>query len=428
MFVLCTHCQFLVTVDPVSGAPPTRCPRCRGLVAPVPAGSAAASDDLSAAMAELAPPAVVASKRVQATAARADVPDGGGAASSGLASAVADAKTRLPWNASAAQPIDVAPANASTTEGSNAAAASNATAAVAAGDAPAVDMVTSSPAGASDDAPAPEVVPDLPAADAPSRIDVAVGTPGDGADLDCSAGPGDETAAQARDADVHAAAVPGEASSSAVAAPALDDAPRPASEQAPAMATPAMATPAAAPSATPARPRKRTPAWLRRPRFAFAQSARFRRWRAPVAIAALTVLLVLQMLLADRAQLAADAQWRPSMQVVCGVLGCDLPPWRQPEAFRLVERNVAADPERPGVLKVRARFRNDARWSQPWPAIALTLSDADGRTLGARVFTPGEYLAIGTTQNGIASGQLATVSIDVVEPAPGVVAFTFEFH
>src|SRR5207342_3847653 len=30
MFVLCPHCQFLVAVDPISGLPPARCPRCDG--------------------------------------------------------------------------------------------------------------------------------------------------------------------------------------------------------------------------------------------------------------------------------------------------------------------------------------------------------------------------------------------------------------
>jgi hypothetical protein len=419
MFVLCTHCQFLVTVDGASGAPPARCPRCRGLVVPVPAGKPAVSDDLSAAMAELAPPAVVASARRKATAARDDAPQGGGAASNGHASA--NAKTRLPWNPPAAQPTAVAPATTTAAARGSDAATPDATAmaAVAADDATAVDTVTTSPAAAIVGGAAPDALAGLPAADALPHPDAAVGDPGAENDID-----GDPAGQTTQSASVRAAAAePGEGPSAAVA-PALDDATRLASEEAP-----ATSTPAAASAATPARaPRNPMPAWLRKPRFAFARSEWFRRWRAPAAIAALTVLLAVQMLLADRAQLAADAQWRPWMQAACGVLGCDLPPWRQPDAFRLIERNVAADPGRPGVLKVHARFRNDARWSQPWPAIALTLSDANGRTLGTRVFMPGEYLATGTTQNGIASGQLATVSIDVVEPAPGVVAFTFDFQ
>jgi hypothetical protein len=200
---------------------------------------------------------------------------------------------------------------------------------------------------------------------------------------------------------------------------AIEVAPDPAPEAPPAVAdasAPLPDTTATAGAVAARVPRTRTP--LLAPR----------RWHAPAAIAALALLLVLQMLLADRAQLAADAQWRPSMLAMCAVLGCDLPPWREPDAFVLLDRDVRPDPAHPGVLQVHARFRNDARWPQRWPALALALSDADGRVLGARVFTSREYLAMAGTQNGIASGQVAAVSIRIREPGPGVVAFTFDFR
>ena len=41
-----------------------------------------------------------------------------------------------------------------------------------------------------------------------------------------------------------------------------------------------------------------------------------------------SLLLVLQVLLADRARLAADARTRPFMERACALLGCTLPPWR----------------------------------------------------------------------------------------------------
>jgi hypothetical protein len=140
----------------------------------------------------------------------------------------------------------------------------------------------------------------------------------------------------------------------------------------------------------------------------------------------LFVVLVVQSLLADRAQLAADAHWRPVVVMACHVLQCTVPPWHEPEAFTLLDRNVRA--ARPGVLHVTANFRNDARWAQPWPSMLLTLSDADGRIAGERLFTPVEYLGREPTQNGLASGQRASVSMDVVEPARDVVAFTFDFR
>lgn len=149
---------------------------------------------------------------------------------------------------------------------------------------------------------------------------------------------------------------------------------------------------------------------------------------AIASIPLLAILLLLQSLLADRARLAADGRWRPLMIVVCDALSCTLPPWREPAAFTLLDRDVRPDARRPGVLHVSAGFRNDARWSQPWPTLLLTLSDADGRVAGTRAFRPQEYLAAPATQNSLASGQSANVSFDVVEPTRNVVAFTFDFR
>jgi hypothetical protein len=161
-----------------------------------------------------------------------------------------------------------------------------------------------------------------------------------------------------------------------------------------------------------------------------AGDARGRRasWHGMAIIASLALLLIVQVLLADRAQLAADARWRPVLSGACTVLRCDVPAWREPAAFTLLQRDVRPAPSRPGVLHVAASFRNDARWAQAWPTLLLTLSDADGRAVGFRAFTPAEYLGTAPAQSTLASGGSATVALDVVEPGPGVVAFTFDFR
>jgi hypothetical protein len=161
-----------------------------------------------------------------------------------------------------------------------------------------------------------------------------------------------------------------------------------------------------------------------------AGDARGRRasWHGMAIIASLALLLIVQVLLADRAQLAADARWRPVLAGACTVLRCDVPAWREPAAFTLLQRDVRPAPSRLGVLHVAASFRNDARWAQAWPTLLLTLSDADGRAVGFRAFTPAEYLGTAPAQSTLASGGSATVALDVVEPGPGVVAFTFDFR
>ena len=142
-------------------------------------------------------------------------------------------------------------------------------------------------------------------------------------------------------------------------------------------------------------------------------------------LALLTLGLAGQLFFGERATLAANAQLRPVVETACDAIGCSLPPWREPTAFTMLARDVIAVPERPGVLRVQASFRNDARWAQPWPALVLTLSDADNRTLGTRRFEPRDYLGDAPASSLLAPGQATQLAFDIVEPAPNVVAFDF---
>ena len=146
-----------------------------------------------------------------------------------------------------------------------------------------------------------------------------------------------------------------------------------------------------------------------------------------VALVALLLLLAGQLFIGQRAALAAQAQWRPLVTTACEAIRCSLPPWREPAAFVMLARDVIAVPDRPGVLRVQASFRNDARWAQPWPALVLTLSDADNRTLGTRRFEPRDYLGDTPASTLLAPGQATQLAFDIVEPAPNVVAFDFRF-
>jgi hypothetical protein len=135
-----------------------------------------------------------------------------------------------------------------------------------------------------------------------------------------------------------------------------------------------------------------------------------------------------QLLLAQRDTLAADAQWRPTIATLCSLLRCQLPPWREPAAFTMLGRHVRPHPDAPGTLQVDASFRNDARWPQPWPRLQLSLADIDGRVVGARTFAAAEYLGAAPSQPMLAPGQTAAISLAVVEPAPDIVAFSFDFR
>ncbi|MGH8036771.1 MAG: DUF3426 domain-containing protein [Stenotrophomonas sp.] len=145
-------------------------------------------------------------------------------------------------------------------------------------------------------------------------------------------------------------------------------------------------------------------------------------------VAGLVMLLSLQIAVADRARLAADAGSRPWIAGLCGVLRCSLPAWQEPTAFNMISRDVRPVPGQPGALQVQASFRNDARWAQAWPSLRLSLSDPDGRVIGTSVFAPRDYLDPAADAAALLEpGQSAQIAFRVREPAASTVAFTFEF-
>lgn len=178
-------------------------------------------------------------------------------------------------------------------------------------------------------------------------------------------------------------------------------------------------------SSKPARRKRKAPSFVRRQTYAADRPTP--RWLWGVA-AGLGLVAAMQILLADRAHLATDARWRLAIVSICNVLHCAIPAWREPAAFDMLSRDVRQHPSVPGALQVAAAFRNNARWPQPWPDVVLTLSDVNGRVVGMRTFLPREYLGGKVTQKEIGAGQSAAIRMQVMEPAAGVVSFSFDFR
>jgi hypothetical protein len=382
MFVLCPHCQFLVALDPASGHPPQRCPRCDEPLQPATPPAAVAASAAPVEPEPVAPPAPA-------------------AATANDAAIAAPTPTPTPKTKSRSRSK-----TAASTEATAADPAAATTPAAPAAPQPEAGAIAATDAGT---IPPTAVVPASVAAPAPAS---------DANDTSSAAIP--EPAAIKPDG---AEPAPASATTPPPAPPPPETAPE---EVVPGPAD-LPATPLPPPSPGPAPRDKAMPSFVRVPASAD-RADRRRKWRKPAAISALALLLALQLLLADRAQLAASARWRPLVSTLCGALHCSVPAWREPAAFTLLHRDVRPHPTLPGVLHVSATFRNDARWPQPWPALLLTLSDVDGRNVGARAFAPREYLGGAPTRSGLASGQSATVAMDIVEPAPRIVAFTFDFH
>lgn len=160
-----------------------------------------------------------------------------------------------------------------------------------------------------------------------------------------------------------------------------------------------------------------------------ARPALWRRLPWPwLAVPVLTVVLLLQVLVADRARLAADRQWRPRVLQLCAWLHCQVPAWHEPSALHISSREIRPHPTASGVLLVTATFRNDAAFAQAWPQLQLSLANLDGESLGLRRFSAREYLGSDPASEQIAPGQSATISLAVLDPGKRAVEFGFEFR
>lgn len=172
----------------------------------------------------------------------------------------------------------------------------------------------------------------------------------------------------------------------------------------------------------PRHPRDALPGFVRGP-----AAGPQRSWRSAWAIGGLGLLLLAQIALAEWPHLAADARWRPWLARLCERLECALPPWREPGAVRITSREVRPHPSVPGALLISASFRNDAAFAQPWPLLELVLSDLDGSGVAGRRFTPAEYLGRTPEGDSIGPGQSAAITLELHDPGPNAVAFSFEF-
>lgn len=162
-----------------------------------------------------------------------------------------------------------------------------------------------------------------------------------------------------------------------------------------------------------------------RPARSSVQDRQGRRW---FLVTGLALVLLVQCIVSEQAQLSADARWRPWMERACTSIGCSLPTWHDPHAMHVLTRDVRPHPSVSDALLISASFRNEARWPQHWPKLELTLSNLDGNAIASREFSPSEYLGLGASEQTIQAGQTASITLEVRDPGRQAVAFEFDFR
>ena len=153
------------------------------------------------------------------------------------------------------------------------------------------------------------------------------------------------------------------------------------------------------------------------------------RWPWIVACLLLTLLLAVQLAWAKRDELIRHPTVGGWLRGGCAVLGCQLPLVAAPQQLRLLASNVQAHPSVAGALMISASVRNDAIFTQPWPVLTITLSNAQGQRIAMRRLQPAEYLDDGAIlRHGLAPGGSAVLLLEVEDPGDKAVAFEIGFE
>jgi predicted Zn finger-like uncharacterized protein len=150
------------------------------------------------------------------------------------------------------------------------------------------------------------------------------------------------------------------------------------------------------------------------------------RWPWVAGVAVLALLLLAQIVHAERNDLVRSPTFGPLLAGAYSFLGLSPLAPTDLEAYELRQWGAATDPRAADRLMLRASIVNRAGYAQPFPLLRLTLQDRFGGTLAERDIGPGDYLP-GTGAAGLLEpGQRADALIRIVDPGAEAVGFELD--
>ena len=141
----------------------------------------------------------------------------------------------------------------------------------------------------------------------------------------------------------------------------------------------------------------------------------------------LAVILALQIVNHERAELAGISWLRAPLTHVYSALGVPIAPHWNVHAYEVRQLGAVAGPRDPGALTVRASVKNTAPREQPLPLLRVTMQDRFGNRIAARDVPPSAYLPAGSsTSDDLAAGQRVDAEIAFADPGPNAVGFEID--
>jgi predicted Zn finger-like uncharacterized protein len=141
----------------------------------------------------------------------------------------------------------------------------------------------------------------------------------------------------------------------------------------------------------------------------------------------LVTVLAAQWVHFQRTELVQHPVIGPQLQQVYARLDRDIELPRNLDVIRVNRSNVASHPDHTRALLLTAVIENRADMAQPWPHLRIDLQDRWGDTVGARYFTPAEYLAEPDNAAEIlVPNEQFAIELAIQDPGPDAVGFQVE--
>jgi hypothetical protein len=149
-------------------------------------------------------------------------------------------------------------------------------------------------------------------------------------------------------------------------------------------------------------------------------------WQYLSGVAALAILLLLQVLHYNRQSLALNTTFGPAASAVYGWFGVTLMPRWDLTAYSV--KQLGAEAEGSGSqLRVRLSVQNESSRVQPLPLLRLTLQDRFGNAVATRDLEPADYLPERvTTQRLLEPDQRIDVELNVVDSNKAAIGFEID--
>jgi predicted Zn finger-like uncharacterized protein len=151
-----------------------------------------------------------------------------------------------------------------------------------------------------------------------------------------------------------------------------------------------------------------------------------RRWPWALAVAALAVIFLLQVIHAERNDLARSPTFGPLIAGAYALAGASVLAPTDLSAYELRQWGAASDPSEANRLMLRASIVNHASFAQPLPLLRLSLQDRFGATLGMRDIGPADYLPGAGGESLLEPGERADALIRIVDPGTEAVGFEMD--